>query len=107
MNSHNSLFTRISGLDMDLGSLIISISVPLLLSIFGTIISFQNYKLNKKKSDDTDTEKAKENEARMVRIETDVSYIRQSVDRTENRIGKLEERLDKVEQDVEVLKTKI
>lgn len=91
---------------MDLGSLIISISVPLLLSIFGTIISFQNYKLNKKKSDNADTEKAKENEARMVRIETDVSYIRQSVDRTENRIGKLEERLDKVEQDVEVLKSK-
>lgn len=91
---------------MDLGSLIISISVPLLLSIFGSIISFQNYKLNKKKSDNADTEKAKENEARMVRIETDVSYIRQSVDRTENRIGKLEERLDKVEQDVEVLKSK-
>lgn len=91
---------------MDLGSLIISISVPLLLSIFGSIISFQNYKLNKKKSDNADTEKAKENEARMVRIETDVSYIRQSVDRTENRIGKLEERLDKVEQDVEVLKSR-
>ena len=54
----------------------------------------------------SDIEKEKENEARMVRIEADVSYIRLAVDRTEARLTKTEERLDKVEQDVSVLKSK-
>lgn len=91
---------------MDLSSIIISVSIPLLLSIFGAVMTWQNYKINKKKDMGADIEKEKENEARMVRIEADVSYIRLAVDRTEARLTKTEERLDKVEQDVSVLKSK-
>lgn len=91
---------------MDLQSIIISISIPLLISIFGAVISWQNYKINKKKDVGSDIEKERESEARLVNIEADVRYIRLAVDRTEKRLGRTEERLDKVEQDVEVLKSK-
>ena len=91
---------------MDLQSIVLSVSIPFLISIFGAVIAWQNYKINKKKDVGADIEKERENEARMVRIEADVSYIRLAVDRTEARLGKTEERLDKVEQDVEVLKSK-
>lgn len=91
---------------MDLQSIIISVSIPLLLSIFGAIISWQNYKINKKKDASADIEKEKENEARMVRIEADVSYIRLAVDRTEARLSKTEDDVEVLKQDVEVLKSK-
>lgn len=89
---------------MDITAIVISI--PFLVTLVGLVLSFQNYKLNKKKSDNVDVEKETEKEARMVRIEADVSYIRLAVDRTESRLEKLEERMDHNEQDIEVLKNK-
>lgn len=53
-----------------------------------------------------DIEKEKENEARMVRIEADVSYIRLAVDRTEARLGQTEKDVEVLKQDVEVLKSR-
>lgn len=91
---------------MDLQSIIISVSIPLLLSIFGAVMTWQNYKINKKKDAGADMEKERENEARMVRIEADVSYIRLAVDRTEARLNKTEEDVELLKQDVEVLKSK-
>lgn len=91
---------------MDLSTIIISVSIPLLLSIFGAIMTWQNYKINKKKDMGTDIEKEKENEARMVRIEADVSYIRLAVDKTEARLSKNEKDIEVLKQDVEVLKSK-
>lgn len=91
---------------MDLQSIIISVSIPFLISIFGAVISWQNYKINKKKDVGADIEKERESEARMVNIEADVKYIRLAVDRTEDRLRKTEDRLEKVEQDVQVLKSK-
>lgn len=91
---------------MDLQSIIVSISIPLLISIFGAVISWQNYKINKKKDVGADIEKEKENEARMVRIEADVSYIRLAVDRTEARLGQTEKDVETLKQDVEVLKSR-
>lgn len=91
---------------MDLSSILITVSIPLLLSIFGAIMTWQNYKINKKKDASTDIEKEKENEARMVRIEADVSYIRLAVDRTEARLSKTEDDVELLKQDVEVLKSK-
>lgn len=89
---------------MDITAIVISI--PFLITLFGFVLSVQNYKLNKKKADEGDVSKETEKEARMVNIEADVKYIRMAVDRTEGRIEKLENRIDKVEQDVEVLKSK-
>ena len=91
---------------MDLSSILITVSIPLLLSIFGAVIAWQNYKINKKKDVGADIEKEREHEARMVRIEADVSYIRQAVDRTEARLTKTEGDVDVLKQDVEVLKSK-
>lgn len=89
---------------MDITAIVISI--PFLITLLGLVLSFQNYKLNKKKSEDSDVNKETEKEARMVNIEADVKYIRLAVDRTEGRIEKLENRMDQVEQDVKVLKVK-
>lgn len=89
---------------MDITAIVISI--PFLITLLGFLLSVQNYKLNKKKAEDGNIDKETEKEARMVRIETDVQYIRLAVDRTEGRIENLERRIDKVEQDVEVLKSK-
>lgn len=91
---------------MDLSTIIVSVSIPLLLSIFGAIMTWQNYKINKKKDVGADVEKERESEARMVRIEADVSYIRLAVDRTEVRLNKTEEDVELLKQDVEVLKSK-
>ena len=91
---------------MDLSTIIISVSIPLLLSIFGAVMTWQNYKINKKKDASTDIEKERESEARMVRIEADVSYIRLAVDRTEARLSKTEDDVELLKQDVEVLKSK-
>lgn len=89
---------------MDVSSLVITI--PFLITVFGLILSIQNYKLNKKKNDSGDVDKEREKEARMVRIEADVSYIRQSVDRTEERLSKVEDRVDKLDVEVAGLKNK-
>lgn len=89
---------------MDITAIVISI--PFLITLLGLALSFQNYKLNKKKSEDSDVSKETEKEARMVNIEADVKYIRLAVDRTEGRIEKLENRMDQVEQDVKVLEMK-
>lgn len=89
---------------MDITAIVISI--PFLITLLGLVLSFQNYKLNKKKSEDSDVTKETEKEARMVNIEADVKYIRLAVDRTEGRIEKLENRMDQVEQDVKVLEMK-
>ena len=89
---------------MDITAIVISI--PFLITLLGFLVSAQNYKLNKKKADEGNIDKETEKEARMVNIEADVKYIRMAIDRTEGRIEKLENRMDKVEQDVEVLKSK-
>ena len=82
---------------MDLSNLILSISIPVLLSIFGTIISYQNYKLSKKQNNDVDIEKEKEKEARLVHMEADIAYIRQVVDGTQGKIIALENKINEVE----------
>ena len=92
---------------MDLSSILITISIPLLLSIFGAIMTWQNYKINKKKDAGADLEKEKENEARMVRIEADVSYIRLAVDKTEERLNKNKEDIEMLKQEVEVIKSNL
>lgn len=92
---------------MDLSTIIISVSIPLLLSIFGAVMTWQNYKINKKKDTGADIEKEKENEARMVRIEADVSYIRLAVDKTEERLNKNKEDIEMLKQEVEVIKSNL
>lgn len=82
---------------LDISNLILSISIPVLLSIFGTIISYQNYKLKKKQDNSVDVEKEKEKEARLVHMEADIAYIRQVVDGTQGKINALENKINEVE----------
>lgn len=98
---------------MDLNSIILSVSIPLLISIFGAIIAYQNYKLNKKKDAGADAEQEREKEARLVRMEADVAYIRQVVDGTKqklehitDKVNEVENRTIRLEQDVQNLKSK-
>ena len=98
---------------MDVSSLVLSISIPVLISVFGAILAWQNYKLNKKKDSNTDLEKEREREARLVRMEADVAYIRQVVDGTQGKVDHITEKVNEVEnrtirleQDVENLKAK-
>ena len=98
---------------MDLNSIILSVSIPLLISIFGIVISYQNYKLNKKKDSGADVEQEREKEARLVRMEADVAYIRQVVDGTQTKLDTMHDKMNEVEnrtirleQDVENLKAK-
>ena len=98
---------------MDISSLVLSISIPVLISIFGAVLSYQNYKLNKKKDAGADLEQEREKEARLVRMEADVAYIRQVVDGTQTKLDTMHEKMNEVEnrtirleQDVENLKAK-
>ena len=86
----------------------LAISIPVLISIFGLIISIENYKLKKKDSDKGDTkeevEKRKEEddhrkevELKLVGIEKDVQYIRLSIDKFEQRTDDHEKRITKLE----------
>ena len=86
----------------------LAISIPLLLSVIGTIIAIQNYRLNKKKADKqetaTDINKAKEEEEhrkevelKLVAIEKDVQYIRLAVDKFEEKHDDHEKRISKLE----------
>ncbi len=86
----------------------LAISIPTLLAIFGFIISLQNYKLNKKKSDKADAkldadkakeeeERQKQNEIRLVAIEKDVQYIRLIVDKVDNKLDEHDKRITKLE----------
>lgn len=86
----------------------LAISLPTLLAIFGAIIAWQNYKLNKKKADKQDTteevekrkeeeEHRKEVELKLVAIEKDVQYIRLAVDKFEERSDDHEKRIVKLE----------
>ena len=82
---------------MDLSNLILSISIPVLLTVFGLIISFQNYRLTKKQNNEADVDKEREKEARLVRMEADIIYIRQVVDGTQDKINSLENKINEVE----------
>jgi len=91
---------------MDIGSIIISISVASLISIFTFIMNFISFRREGKKNTQEEIDKAKESEARLVRMEADVAYIRQVVDGTHSKLDHFEERISKVETDVEVLKNR-
>ena len=86
----------------------LAISIPLLLSVIGTIIAIQNYKLNKKKADKQETaeevqkkreeeEHRKEVELKLIAIEKDVQYIRLAVDKFEQRGEDHEKRIIKLQ----------
>ena len=86
----------------------LAISVPVLISIFGLVIAWQNYKLNKKKSYKADTkldvdkakedeERQKQNEIRLVAIEKDVQYIRLIVDKVDSKIDEHDKRITNLE----------
>ena len=80
---------------MDITAIVISI--PFLISLLGFLLSVQEFKLKKKKDTATDIEKEKESEARLVRMEADIVYIRQVVDGTQNKLEYLETKLNEVE----------
>ena len=86
----------------------LAISIPTLLTIFGIVIAWQNYKLNKKKADKQETnenvdkvkeeeEREKSNEVRLIAIEKDVQYIRMSIDKFDGKIEDHEKRIIKLE----------
>jgi len=86
----------------------LAISVPVLISIFCLVIAWQNYKLNKKKSDKADAkldadkakeeeERQKQNEIRLVAIEKDVQYIRLIVDKVDSKIDEHDKRITNLE----------
>ena len=89
---------------MDVSSIIISISIASLISILTFVMNFLSFRREGKKNTAEEINKAKESEARLVRMEADVSYIRQVVDGTHTKLEHFEERISKVETDVEVLK---
>ena len=80
---------------MDITAIVISI--PFLISLLGFLLSVQDFKLKKKKATPADVEKEKESEARLVRMEADIVYIRQVVDGTQNKLEYLETKLNEVE----------
>ena len=80
---------------MDITAIVISI--PFLISLLGFLLSVQDFKLKKKKDTAVDVEKEKESEARLVRMEADIVYIRQVVDGTQNKLEYLETKLNEVE----------
>ena len=80
---------------MDITAIVISI--PFLISLLGFLLSVQDFKLKKKKDAAADVEKEKESEARLVRMEADIVYIRQVVDGTQNKLEYLETKLNEVE----------
>lgn len=80
---------------MDITAIVISI--PFLISLLGFLLSVQEFKLKKKKDTAVDVEKEKESEARLVRMEADIVYIRQVVDGTQNKLEYLEQKLNEVE----------
>ena len=84
----------------------LAITIPTLLAIIGTIISVQNYKMNKKKNDKKDIqeeeERQKQNEIRLVSIEKDVQYIRIKVDKFDDKIEEHDKRLTKLESQVNI-----
>ena len=80
---------------MDITAIVISI--PFLISLLGFLLSVQEFKLKKKKDTAEDVEKEKESEARLVRMEADLVYIRQVVDGTQNKLEYLEQKLNEVE----------
>ena len=80
---------------MDITAIVISI--PFLISLLGFLLSVQEFKLKKKKDTAADVEKEKESEARLVRMEADIVYIRQVVDGTQNKLEYLEQKLNEVE----------
>ena len=80
---------------MDITAIVISI--PFLISLLGFLLSVQDFKLKKKKDTAEDVEKEKESEARLVRMEADIVYIRQVVDGTQNKLEYLETKLNEVE----------
>lgn len=90
---------------MDVGSIIISVSIASLISILTFVMNFLSFRREGKKSTQEEIDKAKESEARLVRMEADVAYIRQVVDGTHTKLEHFEERINKVETDVEVLKS--
>lgn len=80
---------------MDITAIVVSI--PFLITLLGFILSIQNFKLNKKKDSIADMEKEKESEARLVRMEADIVYIRQVVDGTQSKLERLENRVNEIE----------
>lgn len=92
LNSHNSSFTQTN---MDTTAIVVSI--PFLITLLGFILSIQNFRLNKKKDSIADVEKEKESEARLVRMEADIVYIRQVVDGTQSKLEHLENRVNEIE----------
>ena len=80
---------------MDITAIVISI--PFLISLLGFLLSVQEFKLKKKKDTAADVEKEKESEARLVRMEADIVYIRQVVDGTQNKLECLETKINEVE----------
>ena len=86
----------------------LAISLPSLLAIFGAIIAWQNYKLNRRKANRAETkesedklkkeeEREKNNEIKLISIEKDVQYIRMMVEKFDNKIEDHEKRITKLE----------
>lgn len=86
----------------------LAITLPTLITIFGAILAWQNYKLKKRSLDKSETaeeverkreeeEHRKEVESRLVAIEKDVQYIRLSIDKFDKHIEDHEKRITKIE----------
>ena len=80
---------------MDITAIVVSI--PFLITLLGFALSVQNFKLNKKKDSNSDIEKEKKDEARLVRMEADIVYIRQVVDGTQGKLENLEKKINDIE----------
>ncbi len=86
----------------------LAISLPILISIIGIVITYQNYKINKHKFDKSNSKEdinnvkndAAEREdihLRLLSIEKDVQYIRLTVDKVDKHIDNHEVRIQKLE----------
>lgn len=89
---------------MDLMASTITISSVFSIGMF--VLGFLTYKTNKKKVNDDDTEKAKENEARLVKIEALLVNIDKNTNNLNQRVDSHDKWLTRHESRISVLETK-
>lgn len=89
---------------MDLMASTITISSVFSIGMF--VLGFLTYKTNKKKVNDDDTEKVKENEARLVKIEALLVNIDKNTNNLNQRVDSHDKWLTRHESRISVLETK-
>ena len=86
---------------MDISSL--SISLPIAVSLVGCFIGVMTYLGNRKRQTKEDTQKERENEARLVRMETMLTNIDHNTSNLAHRVDKHDNLLTKHETRISVL----